>query len=195
MQQGKIIEQILLQVPSPKETPVILAIDGRCASGKTTLAEKLKQCLQADLFHLDDFFLRQEQRTKERLLEVGGNIDYERFHSQVLEPLWEKRRVCCCRYDCQKKQLEETPSIISTGADYVILEGAYSLHPYFSPAKYDLRIFFSISFEEQKKRILKRNGEKQLPRFLKEWIPKEEAYFNTFQIPSICDLIFETNVF
>lgn len=190
----KIKEQIFLKIQSKKEDPFILAIDGRCASGKTTLAKELKEYLQADLFHLDDFFLRPEQKTKQRMMKVGGNIDYERFRSQVLEPIWRKERVCCQRYDCKKGQLEENSSIISTGAKYIILEGAYSLHPYFLPSKYSIRIFLSVSFEEQKKRILKRNGEKQLERFIKEWIPKEEAYFNTFQIQSICDLVFETGL-
>ena len=190
----KIKEQILLKIQSKKEEPFILAIDGRCASGKTTLAKELKEYLQADLFHLDHFFLRPEQKTKQRMMEAGGNIDYERFRFQVLEPIWRKERVYCRRYDCKKGQLEEKPSIISTGTKYIILEGAYSLHPYFSPSKYSIRIFLSVSFEEQKKRILKRNGEKQLERFVKEWIPKEEAYFDTFQIQSICDLVFETGL-
>ena len=35
----KIKEQILLKIQSKKEEPFILAIDGRCASGKTTLAK------------------------------------------------------------------------------------------------------------------------------------------------------------
>ena len=63
----------------------IIAIDGRCASGKTTFTQKLANYLNAEVIHMDDFFLRNELKTKERLSEVGGNIDYERFTSEVLE--------------------------------------------------------------------------------------------------------------
>ena len=63
----------------------IIAIDGRCASGKTTFTQKLADYLNAEVIHMDDFFLRNELKTKERLSEVGGNIDYERFTSDVLD--------------------------------------------------------------------------------------------------------------
>ena len=33
------------------------------------------------------------------------------------------------------------------------------------------------------------NGAEMLPRFLEEWIPKEEAYFQTFGIQEICDIV------
>ena len=59
---------------------VIVAIDGKCTSGKTTLASQLAEIYDCNVFHMDDFFLRPEQRTPERFAEVGGNVDYERFH-------------------------------------------------------------------------------------------------------------------
>ena len=42
---------------------VIVAIDGKCTSGKTTLASKLAEIYDCNVFHMDDFFLRPEQRT------------------------------------------------------------------------------------------------------------------------------------
>lgn len=41
--------------------------------------------MTAICFGLDDFFLRMEQRTPERLREVGGNVDYERFGGDGLK--------------------------------------------------------------------------------------------------------------
>ena len=35
----------------------VIAIDGRCASGKTTLARELAERLGAGVIHMDDFFL------------------------------------------------------------------------------------------------------------------------------------------
>lgn len=46
---------------------IVIAIDGRCAGGKTTLGSYLEQEFDANLFHMDDFFLQAGQRTKERL--------------------------------------------------------------------------------------------------------------------------------
>ena len=65
------------------DRPILVAIDGRCGSGKTTLGEYLKGQLDCNLFHMDDFFLRMEQRTPDRMKETGGNVDYERFYETV----------------------------------------------------------------------------------------------------------------
>jgi uridine kinase len=37
---------------------VIVAIDGKCTSGKTTLASRLAEIYDCNVFHMDDFFLR-----------------------------------------------------------------------------------------------------------------------------------------
>ena len=57
------------------KSPVIVAIDGVCGGGKTTLGEWLAMQYDCNLFHMDDFFLQNHQRTEERLSEVGGNVD------------------------------------------------------------------------------------------------------------------------
>lgn len=41
----------------------------------------------------DDFFLRPEQRTPERLAEPGGNLDRERMKSEVIDRLSAVRSV------------------------------------------------------------------------------------------------------
>lgn len=81
---------------------MLAVIDGRCGSGKTTLGEYLKQIFDCNLFRMDDFFLRMEQRTPERLREVGGNVDYERFEETVLRSLLQKEQVCYQPFSCQE---------------------------------------------------------------------------------------------
>ena len=75
-------KSILRQIE--KKGIVLIAIDGPSGSGKSTFAKRLAEKYDANVFHMDDFFLRPEQRTKERYEEIGGNIDYERFHEEVL---------------------------------------------------------------------------------------------------------------
>ena len=67
--------------------PIVVAIDGNCTAGKTTLASILEKEYDCNVFHMDDFFLRPEQRTAERYAQPGGNVDYERFQEEVLSPL------------------------------------------------------------------------------------------------------------
>ncbi|MEG2389188.1 MAG: shikimate kinase, partial [Clostridia bacterium] len=45
----------------------LIAIDGMCGSGKSTLGQRLAEALGGNLLHMDDFFLTAAQRTPERL--------------------------------------------------------------------------------------------------------------------------------
>lgn len=78
-------EKLRQQVRQDK--PLLVAIDGRCASGKSTLAKDLQKQLDCNVIHMDDFYLQPHQRTTKRLREPGGNVDYERFETEVLQPL------------------------------------------------------------------------------------------------------------
>ena len=46
---------------SDANTPLLIAIDGRCASGKTTLSSYLQKELNCNVIHMDYFFLRQNK--------------------------------------------------------------------------------------------------------------------------------------
>lgn len=161
------------------ERPILVAVDGPCASGKTTLADMLAREFDCNLFHMDDFFLRPEQRTPERLLEVGGNVDYERFRDEVLTPVLERRPFSYRVYDCGLQRLTDVVEVPVKRINLV--EGSYSRHPYFGSC-YSLAYCLSVGEEEQRRRILARNGPAMLKRFEEEWIPKENAYFSKFNI-------------
>lgn len=168
---------------------ILVAIDGRCAAGKTTLASVLQEKMDTNLIHMDDFFLRPEQRTKERLLKPGGNVDYERFEKEVLKPLRENIIFSYAPFDCHTMQLTEKISVFPK--KITIVEGSYSCHPALEEY-YDIKIFLCVDEEEQKRRILHRNGNEKLPVFLEKWIPMEEKYFDKFAIKERCDMWFFT---
>lgn len=167
------------QLNQSGDAPVLVAIDGQCASGKTTLGEMLTHRFDCNLFHMDDFFLRPEQRTPKRLAEVGGNVDYERFRHEVLEPVLRREAFTYQIYDCRSQELAKIVAVPAKRLN--IVEGSYSRHPYFGDC-YHLSYCLLIEEEEQKKRILRRNGAEMLQRFTEEWIPKENAYLKTFGI-------------
>ena len=71
---------------------------------------------------------------------------------------------------------------------YIVVEGAYSAHPFFSDYA-EVKVFSDVDEREQMRRILVRNGEKMAKRFSDEWIPMEEAYFAHFRIKENADII------
>ena len=168
---------------------LMVAVEGGSASGKTTLAELLSKIYDCTVFHMDDFFLRPEQRTSERMAEVGGNVDRERFLCEVLLPLSRGDSVCYRKMDCSTMTVGKGEIICPK--KLVITEGAYSMHPELA-SYYDLSVFLYVSPELQRERVIKRNGETFAQRFFKEWIPMETEYFEKTDIKSRCDIVIDT---
>lgn len=165
---------------------ITVAIEGGSASGKSTLGKLLKKVYDCNLFHMDDFFLQLHQRTPERFSQPGGNVDYERFKEEILDPLKNSAPFAYRVFDCSEMALGESVSAMPKKIN--IIEGAYSMHPYFGKA-YDLTCFIEIDEHTQSERILRRNGEAMHKRFITEWIPLEKKYFETTNIKARCTLI------
>ncbi len=167
------------------EGKVILTVEGGSASGKSTLGVMLKEIYDCNLIRTDDFFLQMHQRTPERFAEVGGNLDRERFYTEVVEPISENREFCYRKFDCSTMSLGERVTV--TPKKLTVIEGAYSMHPYFGKY-YDLSVFLDITPELQRQRILKRNPN-MAERFFNEWIPLERAYIEGTNIKQRCDMV------
>ena len=164
----------------------IVAIEGGSASGKSTLAEALRQIYNCNLFHTDDFFLQPAQRTQARLAEVGGNLDRERFQEEIVLPLLAGNPVCYRRFDCATQTLGEPITV--PHAELTVVEGAYSMHPAFGHY-YHLSVFLDVEPALQQERIEIRNTPRLAKRFFGEWIPMENAYFAQMRAKDRADLI------
>lgn len=182
------IEQILNELSKEKES-LIIAIDGRCASGKTTLAANLQKIFDCNVIHMDEFFLRPEQRTLERLEMAGENVDHERFLEEVLLPLKAGKAFFYRPFNCKTWQLENPINIVPKKIN--IIEGTYSCHNNLYK-NYDLKIFLTVDSEEQMRRIILRDGKEKAEIFKTKWIPMEEKYFSMFEIEKRCDYNFLT---
>lgn len=168
---------------------VTVALDGLCGSGKTTLAAALAAMYDCNIIPLDAFFLPPDKRTPQRLGEPGGNIDYERFAQEVVPHLGRGEAFTYRVFDCGELAFTEERTV--EPRPLIVCEGSYSRHPGFGEP-YDLKVFVTCTEEEQKRRLLDRSGPALFERFLREWIPMEQAYFNTFRIQATSDLIIDT---
>lgn len=167
----------------------LVAIEGRCGSGKTRLASALHESMGWPVVHMDDFYLLPEERTESRMLEAGGNVAYERFARDVLKPL-DKRMTACFRpYDCIAGK--KRPLVSVGAAPVVIVEGSYSLHPELR-SYYDLKVFLDVEKDEQLRRLSKRDTEELMTEYRSNWIPREETYIETFAVRQAADMYFMT---
>ncbi|MEA4811677.1 MAG: hypothetical protein VB108_03790 [Anaerolineaceae bacterium] len=170
------------------EQPLVLAIDGRAASGKSSLAAKLGERFAAAVVHMDDFFLPQELRSEQRLSEAGGNLHHERFSAELLPQLRGHKGIRYQAFNCAIMQLDQWQVI--KPAKLSIVEGCYALHPSFGKY-YDMAVFMSCEPQTQLARINERNPQ-LAERFCNQWIPMEEAYFKAFDISGKCEIQLDT---
>lgn len=174
------VSAIAKKQSEPGKDRILVAIDGPCASGKTTLAEKLADVFSASVVHTDDYVIPHAQKTPERLAIPGGNCDADRIIREVAAPWKQGRTVRYRRYDCKADRLlpeEELPE-----GRLLILEGSYSHLP--EIRKYaDISIFVRASFEERMARLQRRESAWSLQMFQERWIPLEDAYFSAYGLP------------
>ena len=163
----------------------VIAIDGRCGSGKTTLAGRLAARWDCTLLHADDFFLRPEQRTPARLAQPGGNFDRERFYAEALAPLLAGRDALYRPYDCHAGCLR--PPVAAPLRPVILIEGSYCCHPDLWGC-YDLHVFVTAPLDVRLARLTRRPGV-DLAAFRTRWIPLEEAYFAAERLEERCDIL------
>ena len=174
-----------------KGKPATVAIDGRCGSGKTGLTELLTQLFPCNVVHMDDFFLPVEHRSPDWEQQSGGNMDLDRFRTEILKPLADGCAVDYRAYDCRNGHLLKPVTL--PFSPLTIVEGSYAHHPALL-AKYDLRIFLTCSKEEQNRRLRKREPTR-FDVFAHHWIPMEERYFQSCNVASNESLIVDTSDF
>ena len=168
--------------------PFCVFIEGRCGAGKSTLAGYLKEKFGCPVVRMDDYFLPETAKTAARLALPGGNADHERFAREVLPHVGKGAAFGYYRFDNFAQKMCETPIVIPA-AKLVVVEGSYCLYPP-GDAAADIRVFLTVGMEERLRRIQARSP-RVYERYVREWIPMEEAYFEAFGVMEKCDFVFD----
>ena len=158
----------------------LVTLDGPCASGKTTLAERLASVLDAAVLHTDDFVVPHAQKTPERLAVPGGNCDWERLTAEVLAPWKAGGAGLFRRYDCRGDRLRDPEPMPAQSV--LILEGSYCNLPAIR-ALADVHLFMATPEPVRRQRLIARESPGSLAMFDRRWIPLENAYFEAYGLP------------
>jgi uridine kinase len=158
---------------------ILIAIDGRCAAGKSSLSQLIASVYGAMVLHMDDFFQTEAQKAAER--SAVANIDVKRL-TTALRPFAAGEPFAFRPYNCLTGEFlsprQVNPSRVR------VVEGSYCLHPAIR-LDYDLAIFMTVDPDTQKARLRVRNPE-LYDRFVAEWVPQEEAYFSAHNVSDGC---------
>ncbi len=182
-------EQLWLEIENAisSQKALVIAIDGHSTSGKSTLADLICMLYDANVFHMDDFFRSQLQEKSSFI--YASNIDFARLEAEIIMPLAKKQNIDYKAFDCKTQSfmpITQKPYKLIN-----VIEGAYSQHPQIANI-IDLRIFLKSTYLQQVRRVIKRNGYKDLIQFLKKWIPNERKYFKHFKIKQHAHYVFKS---
>lgn len=165
--------------------PCIIAIDGDSASGKSTLSIFLAKRFDANIAHIDSFYLPFDKRRECS----SCHIDYPRILSTIIHPFHAKQALEFYTFNPHIDQI--TDRFNQPYKNILILEGSYSFHPDLRPF-IDISIGMRISEQIQKERIVKRSSLEVYERFRSIWIPKEKSYQQESDLFDSVDYILET---
>ena len=181
-----ILAAALAQKPTK---PLVLALDGRCGSGKTTLADGLTRQFPASIvLHTDDFYLPPTQRVRGWEKTPCANMDLTRLRDEALRPAYAGQPVAYRAYSCREGAF--LPPAQLPAQPLVILEGSYSHHPLLRPYE-TLRVFVTCTKAEQTRRLQAREGARYAD-FAARWVPLEEGYFAQYGVAESADFVVDT---
>ena len=161
----EILEAIRATLPEYVGSTVLVGVDGAGGSGKSTLAINLAAALErVTLVHIDDFTDWADDT----------NWQFSTFAERVLEPLLAGVTAKHQRYDWPTDTFGEWFELVPNGI--VIVEGVTALRP-------DLRDYWHVSAWVDCPRALRlergiaRDGEALRSKWVDQWMPGEDAYF------------------
>lgn len=160
-----------------KNTTVLVGIDGRSGSGKSSLAEELnKRFADGQIIHLDVFGMYE------------GAISSKIVINELFLPLKNNRKATFKGYE---KGYENEFFSIKPGG-IIIVEGIFALNADLI-LYYDYKIWVecpaTLGYERGAARDIKLSGIDNSERWLSYWMPKEEEYIKTQQPQHKADYI------
>jgi len=206
----KTIELIVSEVKNIKHNkPLLIAIDGIDAAGKTIFADKINNYMQDNnIFNsvcisIDKFHNPNEIRYRRGKLSPKGffrdSFNYKAIIDNIIKPIkQEKEHIIAGIYDYKKEKLIEK-KFISVNSDTIVLFDGIFLNRDELYKFWDLSVFLQISFKTMLKRALDRDlelfgSEKEvIEKYTKRYIPGEKLYLKKCNPIEKANIVIDNN--
>jgi len=181
---------------------LVVAIDGRSGSGKSTVAEVVAQAIGAVIVPCDDFFAANvsnaEWDRRPPAQRAADAIDWRRLTREAIEPLRAGRAARWFAFDFLAGPrddgtypLQRTPTEL-TPKPVLLLDGAYSARPELADVL-DLSVLVEAAPSTREARLAAREAADFLRQWHARWDPAEEYYFGRVRPRSAFDVVLQTD--
>ena len=191
-----------IRARSVRAPRLVVAIDGRSGSGKSTVAELVARTIDAVIVPCDDFYAASvsdaewDRRTPEQ--RAADGMDWRRLKREAIDPLRNGRVARWYAFDflagprddgtypMQRTPTERAPKPV------VLLDGAYSARPELADVV-DLTVLVQAAPATREERLAAREAADFLRQWHARWDLAEEHYFERVRPPSSFDIVLHTD--
>ena len=176
--------------------PILVAIDGRSGTGKSTIAKIIAARLNGVEITADDFWIggsNEEWDKRSPQEKASLAIDWKRLRGEALEPLLAGKPASWHPFDWKAGKGLATHFINRGPTRLVVLDGAYSARPELSDI-IDLSILVEVPDDSNRRdRLVKRENREYMDNWHRRWDPAENYYFSKVRPKDFFDIIIENH--
>ena len=182
-----------------RDRPLLIAIDGRSGTGKSTLATLVAEALDAALIRSDDFYAAHvPDAAWDRCgaaEKVARVIDWRRLRAEALEPLLRGEPAVWHPFDFARGRPDGTYPLKREAdrcepAEVIVVEGAYACRPELADL-IDLAVLVATPDGERRARLAAREDPDFLRAWHARWDDAEAFYFTEVRPPSAFDVVID----
>lgn len=171
--------------------PVLVAVDGRSGTGKSTLAGALAARHRGRCVAADDSWSgggRDHWQALAPNERADRAIDWKRLRVQVLEPLLAGRPARWRAFNWETGEGLADCARECEPAPVIVLDGAYSTRPELSDIV-DVSVLLTLDDQTRRSRLMEREGDEFMGYWHGLWDAAEDYYFATVRPPSDFDIV------
>jgi uridine kinase len=189
------IEKLIVRVKElmhELQRPVLVALDGRSGTGKSTIAKRIASQLGGVEITADDFWVggkNSEWDAKNPQERAEQAIDWRRIRNEVLEPLLAGRQTSWHPFNWKAGEGLAEDTIDSEPKPLIVLDGAYSARPELSDI-IDLAILVEVHDDDDRRsRLVNRENADYMAAWHARWDPAEDYYFTNVRPRGSFDMV------